>query len=38
VTIGRVAGHVVRHIEDGLAIEFSRLQHADFLEDNVTAE
>ena len=38
VTIGRVPGRVVRHIEDGLAIEFSRLQHLDFLEDNVTAE
>lgn len=38
ITIGRVAGRVVRHIEDGLAIEFSRLQHLDFLEDSVTAE
>jgi hypothetical protein len=38
VTIGRVAGRVIRHIEDGLAIEFSRLQHLDFLEDSVTAE
>ncbi len=38
VTIGRVAGRIVRHIEDGIAIEFSRLQHMDFLEDSVTAE
>jgi hypothetical protein len=38
VTIGLVPGRVVRHIDDGLAIEFNRLQHPDFLEDNVTAE
>jgi len=36
VTIGKTAGRVVRHIEDGFAIEFTRLQHQDFLEDNVT--
>jgi hypothetical protein len=29
-------GRVVRHIEDGFAIEFIRIQHADFLEENVT--
>lgn len=38
VTIGRVLGRVVRHIEEGIAVEFARLQHSDFLEDNVTAE
>jgi len=27
---------VVRHLEDGFAIEFTRLQHPDFLEENVT--
>jgi len=27
---------VVRHLEDGFAIEFMRLQHSDFLEENVT--
>ena len=32
------AGRVVRHIEDGFAIEFTRLQHPDFIEDNVTGE
>jgi hypothetical protein len=37
VTIGLVPGRVVRYIEDGLAIEFNRLQHLDFLEDSVTA-
>ena len=36
VTIGKTAGRVVRHIEDGFAVEFVRLQHSDFLEENVT--
>lgn len=36
VTIGKVPGRVVRHIEGGFAIEFTRLQHPDFVEDNVT--
>jgi hypothetical protein len=36
VTIGKTSGRVVRHLEDGIAIEFTRLQHPDFLEDNVT--
>jgi len=36
ITIGKTAGRVVRHLEDGIAIEFVRLQHPDFLEDNVT--
>ena len=27
---------VVRHLEDGFAIEFTRLLHPDFLEENVT--
>jgi len=35
VTLGKVQGRVVRHLEDGFAIEFTRLQHPDFLEDNV---
>ncbi len=38
VTIGKTQGRVVRHIEDGFAIEFTRLQHSDFLEENVTSE
>ena len=38
VTIGKSTGRVVRHIEDGFAIEFTRLQHPDALEDNVTGE
>jgi hypothetical protein len=38
VTIGKTQGRVVRHIEDGFAIEFTRLQHVDFLEDSITSE
>ena len=38
VTVGRVAGRVVRHIDDGFAMEFTRLQHHDFVEENVTGE
>jgi hypothetical protein len=36
VTIGKTPARVVRHIENGFAVEFTRLQHPDFLEDNVT--
>lgn len=36
VTIGKTTGRVVRYIENGFAIEFSRMQHPDFLEENVT--
>ncbi len=36
VTIGKTTGRVVRHLEEGFAIEFTRMQHSDFLEDNVT--
>jgi hypothetical protein len=36
VTLGKVQGRVVRHLEDGFAIEFTRLQHPDFLEEYVT--
>jgi hypothetical protein len=36
VTIGKTAGRVVRHLEDGIALEFTRLQHPDFVEENVT--
>ena len=32
---GKVQGRVVRHLEDGFAIEFTRLQHPDFLEENI---
>lgn len=36
VTVGKTQGRVVRHIEDGFAIEFTRLQHSDFIEENLT--
>ena len=36
LTIGRTPGRVVRHLDDGIAVEFTRLQHPDFLEDGVT--
>jgi hypothetical protein len=36
VTLGNVQGRVVRHLENGFAIEFTRLQHPDFLEDNIS--
>jgi hypothetical protein len=35
VTLGKVQGRVVRHLDEGFAIEFTRLQHLDFLEDNI---
>ena len=38
VTIGKTPGRVIRHIEDGFAIEFTRLQHPDFLEENISGE
>ena len=38
VIIGKTTGRVVRHLEDGFAIEFTRLQHSDFVEDNVTGD
>ena len=38
IMIGKTQGRVVRHIEDGFAIEFTRPQHSDFVEDGVTGE
>jgi len=38
VTIGKAPGRVVRHIDDGFAVEFTRLQHPDFIEENVTGD
>jgi PilZ domain len=35
ITLGKVQGRVVRHLEDGFAIEFTRLQHPDSLEDAI---
>jgi hypothetical protein len=36
VTLGKTPSRVVRHIEEGFAVEFVRLQHPDFLEENIT--
>jgi hypothetical protein len=38
VTLGKVPGRVVRHLDDGFAIEFTRLQHPDSIEESVAAE
>ncbi len=38
VTLGKTQGRVVRHIDDGFAVEFTRLQHPDLIEENVTGE
>ena len=38
VTLGKIPSRVVRHIEDGFAVEFTRMQHPDFLEENVTGQ
>ena len=36
VTLGKVQGRVVRHLDDGFAVELLRLQHPDFVEESVT--
>jgi hypothetical protein len=36
VTLGKVQARVVRHLDEGFAVEFTRLQHPDFLEESVT--
>jgi len=38
VGIGKLQARVVRHLDDGFAVEFTRLQHPDFLEENITGE
>jgi hypothetical protein len=37
VTLGKIPGRVVRHLDEGFAVEFTRLQHPDFVEENVSA-
>jgi hypothetical protein len=37
VTIGKIQGRVVRHLENGFAIEFTRLQHPDFVEEYIAS-
>jgi hypothetical protein len=38
VTLGKIPGRVVRHLEQGFAIEFTRLQHPDSIEENATSQ
>lgn len=38
IMIGQVQARVIRHLENGIALEFTRLQHIDSLEDNVTGK
>jgi hypothetical protein len=35
VTLGKVQGRVVRHLEEGFAVEFTRLQHPDSIEEAI---
>ena len=35
VNLGAVQGRVVRHLDDGFAVEFTRAQHPDFLEESI---
>ena len=37
VTVGKVPGRVVRHLDEGFAVEFTRLQHPDFLEESLSS-
>lgn len=37
VMVGAVQGRVVRHLEDGFAVEFTRLQHPDYVEEHLSA-
>jgi PilZ domain-containing protein len=38
VTLGNIPGRVVRHLEEGFALEFTRLQHPDSVEENAAAQ
>jgi hypothetical protein len=38
VTLGRIPARVVRHLEEGFAVEFTRLQHPDSVEEAATAQ
>jgi hypothetical protein len=38
VSLGKIPGRVVRHLEEGFAMEFTRLQHPDSLEENAAAQ
>jgi len=36
VMLGKVQARVVRHLEEGFAVEFLRMQHPDFVEESIT--
>jgi hypothetical protein len=36
IKLGKTQARVIRHVDGGFAVEFTRLQHPDFLEENVT--
>jgi hypothetical protein len=38
VTVGKIPGRVVRHLEQGFAIEFQRMQHPDSVEENAITQ
>ena len=38
IMLGRTQARIIRHRDDGFAAEFTRLQHPDFLEENVTGQ
>lgn len=38
VTLGKTQARVIRSQDDGFAVEFTRLQHPDFLEENITGD
>jgi PilZ domain len=38
ISLGKTQARVVRHLETGIAVEFTRMQNPDFLEENVTGE
>jgi hypothetical protein len=38
VTLGKIPGRVVRHLEEGFAVEFTRLQHPDTVEEDAIAQ
>jgi len=36
LTVGKLQSRVVRHLDNGFAVEFTRLQHPDFLQESLT--
>jgi hypothetical protein len=38
VSLGKVQARVVRHLDEGFAVEFTRLQHPDYIEKNLAGD